>query len=86
MDFLTLVIMGGLAGVMAGLLGIGGGALIVPVLVIVFEGQGVNPNIIMQLALGPRSQPSCSPPSPRPVRITAAARSMSASFAASRRR
>jgi uncharacterized membrane protein YfcA len=44
--------MGGLAGAMAGLLGIGGGALIVPVLVIVFEGQGVNPDIIMQLALG----------------------------------
>lgn len=52
MDILTLLIMGGLAGVMAGLLGIGGGALIVPVLVIVFEGQGVNPQIIMQLALG----------------------------------
>ncbi len=47
-----LVVMGGLAGVMAGLLGIGGGALIVPVLVMVFERQGVNPAIIMQLALG----------------------------------
>jgi hypothetical protein len=44
--------MGGVAGMMAGLLGIGGGALIVPVLVIVFEGQGVNPAIIMQAALG----------------------------------
>jgi uncharacterized membrane protein YfcA len=52
LDIVTLVIMGGLAGAMAGLLGIGGGALIVPVLVIVFEGQGVNPDIIMQLALG----------------------------------
>jgi uncharacterized membrane protein YfcA len=51
-DIVTLVIMGGLAGMMAGLLGIGGGALIVPVLVIVFERQGVNPGIIMQLALG----------------------------------
>jgi len=52
METLTLIVMGGLAGVMAGLLGIGGGALIVPVLVIVFEGQGVAPNSIMQLALG----------------------------------
>jgi uncharacterized membrane protein YfcA len=52
MELLTLLTMGGLAGLMAGLLGIGGGALIVPVLVIVFEGQGVNPHIIMQLALG----------------------------------
>jgi uncharacterized protein len=52
MELLTLLTMGALAGVMAGLLGIGGGALIVPVLVIVFEDQGVNPQIIMQLALG----------------------------------
>ncbi len=52
MDVLTLVLMGGVAGMMAGLLGIGGGALIVPVLVIVFEGQGVNPEVIMHSALG----------------------------------
>ncbi len=47
-----LIVMGGLAGVMAGLLGIGGGALIVPVLVMVFEAQHVNPDVIMQAALG----------------------------------
>jgi len=52
MDTASLMVMGGLAGAMAGLLGIGGGALIVPVLVIVFEGQHVNPDIVMQLALG----------------------------------
>ncbi len=52
MEFLTLALMGALAGVMAGLLGIGGGALIVPVMVIALEKQGVNPNIIMQAALG----------------------------------
>ena len=52
MEIVTLLLMGALAGVMAGLLGIGGGALIVPVLVIVFEDQGVNPQIIMQLAIG----------------------------------
>lgn len=52
MEILMLVVMGGLAGMMAGLLGIGGGALIVPVLVIVFEAQGVNSGIIMQAALG----------------------------------
>ncbi len=44
--------MGALAGTMAGLLGIGGGALIVPVLVIVFETQGVDRSIMMQAALG----------------------------------
>jgi hypothetical protein len=52
METLTLIVMGGLAGVMAGLLGIGGGALIVPVLVMVFESQHVNPDVIMQAALG----------------------------------
>jgi len=51
-EFLTLAVMGALAGTMAGLLGIGGGALIVPVLVIVFEMQGVDRSIIMQAALG----------------------------------
>ncbi len=43
--------MGALAGVMAGLLGIGGGALIVPVLAIVFESQRMDAGIIMQAAL-----------------------------------
>mgnify|MGYP001578100021 FL=1 len=52
MEFLTLALMGALAGTMAGLLGIGGGALIVPVLVIVFETQGVDRSITMQAALG----------------------------------
>lgn len=44
--------MGALAGTMAGLLGIGGGALIVPVLVIVFEAHNVDRSILMQAALG----------------------------------
>jgi len=52
METFTLALMGAAAGVMAGLLGIGGGALIVPVLVLVFEAQRVNPEIIMHSALG----------------------------------
>lgn len=52
MDVLTLALAGGFAGVMAGLLGIGGGALIVPVLVIVFESQHVAPDVVMHAALG----------------------------------
>ena len=52
MEILALVLMGALAGTLAGLLGIGGGALIVPVLVIVFEMQGMDRSIIMQTALG----------------------------------
>jgi uncharacterized membrane protein YfcA len=52
MDFLILAVMGAVAGTLAGLLGIGGGAIIVPVLMFVFERQEVNPEIRMQLALG----------------------------------
>jgi hypothetical protein len=51
-EILILASMGGLAGLMAGLLGIGGGALIVPVLVIVFEMQKMDAGIVMQTALG----------------------------------
>ncbi len=52
MDFLILAVMGAVAGTLAGLLGIGGGAIIVPVLMFVFERQGVDPEVRMQLALG----------------------------------
>lgn len=44
--------MGALAGTMAGLLGIGGGVIIVPVLAWIFEGQGVSPAVLMHVAVG----------------------------------
>lgn len=44
--------MGGLAGMLAGLLGIGGGIIIVPVLALVFGHQGVDPAVIMHVAIG----------------------------------
>ncbi len=40
------------AGLMAGLLGIGGGAVIVPVLATLFSAQGFAPDAILHLALG----------------------------------
>lgn len=51
-DLLFLLTMGGLAGLMAGLLGIGGGIIIVPVLALVFEGQGIDPDVLMHVAIG----------------------------------
>lgn len=52
MDILLLISMGAFAGMLAGLLGIGGGIIIVPVLALVFEHQGVTPAVIMHVAIG----------------------------------
>jgi len=41
-----------LAGVLAGLLGIGGGVVIVPALLVLFARQGVDPDVRMPLAVG----------------------------------
>jgi len=51
-DLIFLLGMGALAGLMAGLLGIGGGIIIVPVLALVFEGQGIDPDVLMHVAIG----------------------------------
>lgn len=53
--FLSLVIYlccGAVAGVLAGLLGVGGGIVLVPLMVAIFPGQGVPPQYVQQLALG----------------------------------
>jgi uncharacterized membrane protein YfcA len=51
-DIVALILIGAVAGTLAGLLGIGGGAIIVPVLVVVFEHQGVATGPLMQAAIG----------------------------------
>lgn len=43
---------GVIAGILAGLLGVGGGLVLVPLFVIAFEIQGLPPNLIMHMALG----------------------------------
>jgi hypothetical protein len=50
--FITYMLMGALAGVLAGLLGIGGGLVIVPILYFCFTIQGVSHDVMMHLALG----------------------------------
>ncbi len=49
---LLYLALGAFAGVMAGLLGVGGGLIIVPVLAWIFHGQEVADAIVMHLAIG----------------------------------
>jgi uncharacterized membrane protein YfcA len=50
--FLMYALVGAVAGVLAGLLGIGGGLVIVPMLVFCFSLQGIADSVTMHLALG----------------------------------
>ena len=52
MDIFFMIAAGALAGISAGLLGIGGGIIIVPVLAMVFESQQVNIHVLMHVAIG----------------------------------
>ncbi|WP_461208394.1 sulfite exporter TauE/SafE family protein [Desulfocurvus sp. DL9XJH121] len=50
--FLLSVAVGAAAGILAGLFGIGGGIVIVPLLVYSFTYQAVNPHVVIHLAVG----------------------------------
>ena len=52
MELLILLSMGAVAGTLAGLLGIGGGIIIVPVLALVFQQQGVAIDVLMHVSIG----------------------------------
>lgn len=52
MEFLLYLLLGAAAGVLAGLFGVGGGLVIVPVLVWVFAGVGIDGAVGMHLAIG----------------------------------
>lgn len=52
MEVLTLLLSGAVAGTLAGLLGIGGGVIIVPVLAMVFDAQGISIDVLMHVSIG----------------------------------
>lgn len=50
--FLLYLLLGACSGLMAGLFGIGGGLLIVPVLIFSFKLQGMSPEVLTHMAVG----------------------------------
>lgn len=52
MEVLILIGVGAVAGTLAGLLGIGGGIIIVPVLALVFDHQGISADVLMHVSIG----------------------------------
>ncbi|PAU56758.1 hypothetical protein BZL41_19150 [Pseudomonas sp. PIC25] len=52
MEFLLYLVLGAAAGILAGLFGVGGGIIIVPVLVFSFTAQGFDPSVLTHLAVG----------------------------------
>jgi len=51
-DFLLFAAIGCVIGFLAGLFGIGGGVLIVPLLVFSYEYSGIPPSILTHMAIG----------------------------------
>ena len=52
MDLTMLLLTGAIAGTLAGLLGIGGGIVIVPIVLLFFESQGIESALAIKMALG----------------------------------
>jgi len=51
MIFFAYMALGSIAGLLAGLFGIGGGVIVVPALVLAFNLQGINPEIVFYMAI-----------------------------------
>ena len=52
MDWLLFLVVGAFAGLLAGLFGVGGGAIIVPILIFIFTLQGFDAGSLVHLAIG----------------------------------
>ena len=52
MDYLLYLSLGAVAGLISGLFGLGGGVVIVPILILAFEFQGMAPEISTHVAIG----------------------------------
>lgn len=52
MILLTYLLLGAGAGLLAGLFGVGGGVILVPVLILTFVAQGFSPEVLVHLAVG----------------------------------
>lgn len=51
-EFAIYPVLGAFVGIVAGLLGVGGGLIIVPVLAFIFQSKGFPPDFLMQMAIG----------------------------------
>ena len=51
MIFVAYMVLGAIAGILAGLFGIGGGVIVVPALVLAFNLQGIPPEIVFYMAI-----------------------------------
>ena len=51
-EILLYIIIGGFAGMLAGLLGVGGGLIIVPCLVFIYTYLGFNEDVLVHIAIG----------------------------------
>lgn len=52
MEILILLVAGVVAGTVAGLFGVGGGLVVVPLLAFIFDARGIAPDAVMHLAIG----------------------------------
>ena len=52
MDYVFYLMVGSIAGIISGLFGLGGGAVIVPLLIFAFSARGMPAELITHLAIG----------------------------------